>query len=110
MIFYGIIETSSQVVVGAGLYILDVIDTNGCTASSSINIIEPDSFYVIGSLIPTCNQMGFLPQFQHMEEQIQLHFYGVTEIQILLRLVLMGVTIGLSPQTRVVILQSMNLL
>ena len=52
-------ETSSQVVVGAGLYILDVIDTNGCTASSSINIIEPDSFYVIGSFIPaTCNQMA----------------------------------------------------
>lgn len=52
-------ETSSQVVVGAGLYTLDVIDTNGCTASSNINIIEPDSFYVIGSFISaTCNQMA----------------------------------------------------
>ena len=49
-------EVSNQVVVSAGNYSIDVTDINGCFATNSILITEPDSLSVSGSVIPaTCN-------------------------------------------------------
>ena len=44
-------------VVGAGTYSVDITDVNGCIATNSITIIEPEELMVIGSFTPaTCNQ------------------------------------------------------
>lgn len=50
-------EVTSNVVVGAGTYNVDIIDVNACSASNSITIIEPEELFAIGSFVPaTCNQ------------------------------------------------------
>ncbi|MAO71363.1 MAG: hypothetical protein CMD02_02500 [Flavobacteriales bacterium] len=50
-------EVTSQIVVGAGTYTVDITDVNACSATNSITIIEPEELFVIGSFVPaTCNQ------------------------------------------------------
>ena len=50
-------EVTSQLVVGAGTYTVDITDVNACSATNSITIIEPEELFVIGSFVPaTCNQ------------------------------------------------------
>ena len=39
-------DTTQQRIIGAGNYLIDVIDSNGCIASDSIVILEPDSLEI----------------------------------------------------------------
>ena len=39
-------DTTQQRIIGAGNYLIDVIDSNGCIASDSIVIFEPDSLEI----------------------------------------------------------------
>ena len=52
-------DTSLQIVVGSGAYQVQVTDNNGCFASQSITISQPDSLsLLIESVDMTCNQGG----------------------------------------------------
>ena len=52
--------TSSQTVIGAGLWSCDVIDNNGCSISETIVITQPDEFYISDSSSnnPLCSDGG----------------------------------------------------
>ena len=52
--------TTSQTVIGAGLWSCDVTDNNGCTVSESVSITQPDEFYISDSASnnPLCTDGG----------------------------------------------------
>ena len=52
--------TTSQTVIGAGLWSCDVTDNNGCTVSESVSITQPDEFYISDSVSnnPLCTDGG----------------------------------------------------
>ena len=52
--------TSSQTVIGAGVWSCDVIDNNGCSVSETIVITQPDEFYISDSSSnnPLCSDGG----------------------------------------------------
>ena len=52
--------TTSQTVIGAGLWSCDVTDNNGCTVSESVSITQPDEFYISDSTSnnPLCTDGG----------------------------------------------------
>ena len=53
-------STSSQTVVGAGLWSCDITDNNGCSASENIIITQPDEFFISDSSSnnPLCSDGG----------------------------------------------------
>ena len=53
-------STSSQTVVGAGLWSCDITDDNGCSASENIIITQPDEFFISDSSSnnPLCSDGG----------------------------------------------------
>ena len=53
-------STTSQTVIGAGLWTCDIIDNNGCTVSESITITQPNEFYISDSSSnnPLCSDGG----------------------------------------------------
>ena len=52
--------TSSQTVIGEGVWSCDVIDNNGCSVSETIVITQPDEFYISDSSSnnPLCSDGG----------------------------------------------------
>ena len=52
--------TTSQTVIGAGLWSCDVTDNNGCAVSESVSITQPDEFYISDSASnnPLCTDGG----------------------------------------------------
>ena len=52
--------TTSQTVIGAGLWTCDITDNNGCTVSESITITQPNEFYISDSSSnnPLCSDGG----------------------------------------------------
>ncbi len=59
-ILWSNMSTSSQTVVGAGLWSCDVTDNNGCTVSNNIEITQPDEFFISDSTSnnPLCSDGG----------------------------------------------------
>ena len=53
-------STTSQTVVGSGLWSCDIVDNNGCSVSENITITQPDEFFISDSSSnnPLCSDGG----------------------------------------------------